>query len=530
MHPESTQRELREIVALAERDRLDAARDRCRHLLAAQPALAPAWLVTSRVELLAGRPLEALKAAAKCLDLDSRRPPAALLQMAHALRALYHVEEALVPAREALASRSADAGVLDDLGVFFSQSARYPEAFEAHQRAVALAPDDDELRFHLLTVARYLGRFDEAEAECDQLAARGAVNGEVYLVRSQLRSQVPERNHVPQLREQLARSAISGESRVQVHYALGKELEDLGDFLSAFENFTAGARQHRAGSTYAVASDLVHLDRIREAFDADWLRQHTASSLMADPIFVIGLPRSGTTLVERILSTHPAVSFSGELRSFGEALSVGVQATIRKVPGARERVLLARTVSPEMIGKAYLKLASLMTRREGRFIDKLPSNYLHCALIKAALPRARIVHLSRHPMANCFAMFKTWFNEDYQFSYDLGELAQYYAAYRRLMAYWSASMPGAIIEVNYERLVGNFESEARRIVAACGLKWDDRCLAFHENPSASTTASSVQVRTPVYSTGLDQWRHYEPGLAPLREALVAAGISPTECA
>jgi tetratricopeptide (TPR) repeat protein len=530
MQSHDSSAEVREIMALAARGSFEEARGRYRRLLATQPAFAPAWLAASHVEMGADRPLEALQLAAKCLELDRSRPPGVLLQMALALRALFHVTEAMVPAREALASPAADADVLDQLGVFFSQCARYPEAFAAHERAVALRPDEEALRFHLLTVARYVGRFDAAEAECDRLAAGSTVNGEVYLTRSHLRAQTPERNHVAQLRQRIGLGDLHGEARVQLHYALGKELEDLGDFHGAFEAFADGARQHRELRRYDVADDVANFDRIRAVFDSDWRQRAGRSNLAARPIFVLGLPRSGTTLVERVLSSHPEVTFSGELRSFGQALDASGFAVAGRPVDERERVCLARSVPPDALGRAYLRNASLMVMPTGRFIDKLPANYLHCALIKAALPEATIVHVSRSPMASCFAMFKTWFNESYPFSYDFGELARYYAAYRRLMSHWSALMPGEIVEVGYESLVANFEPEARRIVASCGLSWDERCLEFHSNPAASTTASSVQVRRPLYSDAVDQWRRYAERLDPLRDALVAAGIPPTECA
>ena len=479
---------------------------------------------------MANRPLEALQLASRCLELDGGRPPRVLLQMAYALRALLHVDEAMVPAREALGSPGADADLLDALGIFFSQCARYPEAFAAHRKAASMEPGDDDYAFHLLTVARYLGRFETAEAECDRLVERDTPNGEVYLVRSQLRTQTPDHNHVEQLRRRLALGSIHGKSRVQLHYALGKELEDLGDLPAAFEAFATGARLHREAQEYQVAADVTHLDRIRATFNAEWLEKAPRSTLTERPVFVLGLPRSGTTLVERILSCHPEISFSGELRSFGQALAANARAVAGRTVGERERVILARSVLPEKVGRDYLKYASVMTRSGGRFIDKFPANYLHCALIRAAFPQAKIVHVVRHPMASCFAMFKTWFSDGYEFSYDAADLAQYYVAYRRLMSHWSDIMPGDIVEVSYENLVADFANEAQRIVTACELKWDERCLNFHENAAPSTTASSVQVRRPLYTEAVDLWRRYGERLDPLRKALAAAGMPATECA
>jgi hypothetical protein len=374
-----------------------------------------------------------------------------------------------------------------------------------------------------------VGRFDLAEAECDRIIDAGTADGEVYLVRSQLRTQTIERNHVEQLRNRLGRDDIPGETRTQLQYALGKELEDLGEFDTAFEAFAAGARLRRESLGYEVASDVAQMDRLQSVYDRDWVRQAARSTLAERPVFVVGMPRSGTTLVERILSSHPDITSSGELNSFGQALDAAALRVAGRRAGTHERVAVARAVPPESLGRDYLRHASVVTRPGGRFVDKLPENFLHCALIQAALPGATIVHVTRHPMASCFAMYKTWFNQGYEFSYDFADLARYYAAYRRLMAHWSTALSRPIVEVSYESLVARFEPEARRIVAACGLEWNERCLHFHENSAPSATASSVQVRRPLYTESVDSWRRHAERLDPLYRQLVAAGIPASEC-
>lgn len=522
MEAEELRSEIRQLLALARQGNVEEARRRYKRLFEVQPPIAPAWLAASHVEMTAGNAIEALQLASRCLELDPSRPPRVLLQMAIALRALLHAEEALVPAREALASPAADPELLDGLGRFFTQCGRREEAFAAHARASAARPDDEEFGLRLVTAARDAGRLDVAEQECDRWASAGTPNREFYLVRSQLRTQTTERNHIAQLRG-LLEGSIHGAARVQLQYALGKELQDCGDYAAAYVAYETGARLHREARNYEVKDDITQLDRIRAVYDAEWLKGAGRSTQTARPIFLVGLPGTSIGLVERVLQHHPGITFVGALPSFGHIVNLAAQTISGRRVTERERVGLARSAPPDSLGSGYLKHAALVTRPTGRFVDSSASNYLHCALIKAALPAATVVHVSRHPMADCFALFSRWSGEADPFANDLKELAQYYAAYRRLMQHWSALMPGAIVAVSYERLLADFEGEVKRLVTSCGLAWDERCLAAVRTPPEGPAPGFVPEPA-------DLWRRYGERLEPLRQALVAAGVPATECA
>src|SRR6185312_9509455 len=245
----------------------------------------------------------------------------------------------------------------------------------------------------------------------------------------------------------------------------------------------------------------------------------------AAPIFIVGLPRSGSTVVDRILSSHSAVSSAGELPHFALAVVEGVRRQ-SGLPQLPRKELVSRSASLDFaaLGHDYLARARAGSIETARFIDKMPLNYLYCGLIQRALPNARIVHVTRHPMAACYAIFKTLFKDGYPFSYDLAELAQYYSAYRRLMQHWESTMPGNIHVLHYENLVADQVGTTRRLLEFCGLEWEDGCADFHRNPSPTTTASASQVRRRMYDTSVSQWRNYEVQLAPLRAHLSAAGI------
>ncbi len=276
---------------------------------------------------------------------------------------------------------------------------------------------------------------------------------------------------------------------------------------------------------YEVETDLGIMRRICEVFGSETLAGPGGGDLGGDAIFVIGLPRTGTTLVERVLASHPGVCSAGELSNFSVELTRQVQALPGGAPASRtDFVDRAARIDFRALGEAYLSSTLPYRDAQARFIDKLPFNYLYAGLIHRALPRARIVSLERHPMDSCYSIYKQLFRDAYPFSYDLDELGRYFVAYTELMRHWHRVMPGVIHTVRYEHLVADLDGEARRLLGHCGLAWDDRCLRFHENPDASTTASAMQVRQPIYAHSVGRWRNYARQLEPLRARLAGAGI------
>jgi hypothetical protein len=336
--------------------------------------------------------------------------------------------------------------------------------------------------------------------------------------------QTAERNHLAELQSLARRPELDWRGYIQIHYALAKECEDLGRYAEAFDHLQRGARRRREHLRYDVAVDVATVDWIVQSYPAAPAVPSPNAS-RENPIFIVGLPRSGTTLVERILASHSALSSAGELDSFAQSL---VEAARRRsgqaAPSRQELVALSATLDFDALGRDYLVRARAVCGGSGRFVDKMPLNYLYCGLIRRALPNARIVHLVRDPLAVCYAMYKTLFKSGYPFSYDLREIARYYAAYRRLMVHWQKTMPGALYDLKYEDLIADQSGETRKLLEYCELEWDDGCLAFHRNPTPTTTASASQVRRPLYDSSVSQWRHYEAQLSELRDMLAAEGI------
>jgi hypothetical protein len=264
---------------------------------------------------------------------------------------------------------------------------------------------------------------------------------------------------------------------------------------------------------------------VQSTFSADAMGKTAAGFDTKEPVFILGLPRTGSTLVERIISSHSAVYAAGELRHFSGAM----MEEIRKLGPVADRAdLVRKSLQIDMleVGRRYIEMTRPATGHTPHFIDKLPLNCIYIGVIHLALPEAKIIHLRRTPLDACYAIYKFLFNQAYSWSYDLDEIAQYYIAYRQLMDHWRSVLPGRIIDVVYEDVVEDLEGEAERLIAELGLQWEPACLEFHDNEAAAMTGSAVQVRKKIYSSSVGRWRDYDEQLKPLAVALEKAGIDP----
>jgi predicted Zn-dependent protease len=345
---------------------------------------------------------------------------------------------------------------------------------------------------------------------------------EAYLSLANLKVATFTAAEVAAMRRVAERQDLRAEDRLQLHFALGKALEDAGDHAAAFAHYAEGAARQRRATPYEPAALSAHVARCRELFTAEFFASRPGfGAAAADPIFIVGLPRSGSTLIEQILASHSAIEGTMELPDIGSAaFELGWMNPAAPPPGYPGSVAALTAVQAASLGEAYIA-ATRVHRKLGRpfFTDKMPSNFQHLGLIQLMLPNARIIDARRHPLGACFSAFKQHFSHGMNFSYDLGDLGLYYRDYVALMDHFDAVLPGRVHRVIYEDMVENTEDEVRRLLAHCGLDFQAACLAFHENDRAVRTVSSEQVRRPIYRDGLDQWRHYEPWLGPLKEAL-----------
>jgi tetratricopeptide (TPR) repeat protein len=347
-------------------------------------------------------------------------------------------------------------------------------------------------------------------------------DGEAYWSLANLKTFRFSADDIEQMLGQLRREDLPVEARFHFHFALGKALEDAEDYQRSFAHYAEGNRLRRSIIVYEADAVSERVQQTKALFTPGFLESRRGSGAPApDPIFIVGLPRAGSTLLEQILSSHSAVEGTMELPDIGAiARDLGGRRggdDVSAYPG-----ILATLGDDELraLGERYLE-STRVQRKSGApyFIDKNPNNWMHSGLIQLILPNARIIDARRHPMSCCFSVFKQHFARGNRFSYDLADLGRYYRDYADLMAHFDRVMPGRVHRAIYEQVVEDTEAEVRRLLDYCGLPFEEGCLRFYENERAVRTASSEQVRRPIYRDALEQWTHYQPWLGPLESAL-----------
>ncbi|MET0362288.1 MAG: sulfotransferase [Sphingobium sp.] len=410
-----------------------------------------------------------------------------------------------------------DALSRDTMGCVYTRLGNHAAALPHFTEAVRLDPQNREFRYNQAAALNFLGRVEEADAALEALIALAPDDARAHHLLAGLRKQTLDQNHVERLGRTLAR-ASDGRSNLLLGYALAKEQEDIGQAPEALKTLCTVNAVYRKTLSYDFASDAASFD----AVEAGWQRMASAPSTRPPtdaPIFIIGMPRTGTTLVDRILSSHPDVESAGELQAMPLA--------VKRAAGTRSRTVLdgetiAAATSADMadIGRDYLDRARHHRRDpHGRFVDKFPGNFHYAGFIARSLPSASIVCLRRHPMDTVLSNFRNLFaisSRYYDYSYDLLDIAAYYARFDGLMAFWRKALPGRILELRYEDLVADQEGETRRLLAHCGLEWSDDCLAFHTNSAPVSTPSAAQVRRPIYRDSVARWKQHAELLEPVR--------------
>lgn len=414
----------------------------------------------------------------------------------------------------------------DTMGCVYARLGEHAASVPHFREAVRLAPGNASFRYNLAAALNFIGDIDGAEAAAEALLAVDPDYARGHHLLASLRKQTAASNHVKRLEAALER-ADGGDARLLIGYALAKELDDLGEQQAAFARLAATNAEHRARLPYTFARDAANFDAIERV----WPRVAAATVNRAaqdSPIFVIGMPRTGTTLVDRILSSHPAVWSAGELQAMPLA--------VKMASGTRSRTVLdvdtieaGATADLGAIGRDYLARARTHAgARQGRFTDKFPGNFQYAGFNARALPQARIVCLRRHPLDTVLANFRNLFaisSRYYDYSYDLMDIARYYVRFDRLMAFWREALPGRILELGYEDLVANQEGETRALLAHCDLPWDEACLDFHRNTAPVSTPSAAQVRRPMYKDAVARWKAHRDVLAPVIAYFEAEGIA-----
>jgi tetratricopeptide (TPR) repeat protein len=479
----------------------------------------------AEIHVNAGSALLALDQPAAAMDCFERalaiKPDYAEAQynFGIALQALKRDREAIARYELALAIRPDYVEAHNNLGNVLMEIGRFEAAMAHYDRALSLRPDFPEAHANNGTALRGLGRMEEARLAFAKAADLAPRTTRTYLDLVDCKRMLADDPYLAVM-ENLARDAatLDREGRIYLGFALGKAYDDLGRYADAFHCLADANALKRQSIAYDEVAALGEFDRIRTAFSPAVLRRQRTGVASALPIFVVGMPRSGSTLVAQILASHPAVHDGGELTELPQAVA---NLSAADAPGGFPDAVAGMTDDALCrFAESYLAPLRAMAPAAARIVDKMPSNFRFAGLIHLALPGARIIHTQRDPLDTCFSCYSKLFTAGQPFAYELGELGRYYRAYEALMAHWRHVLPaGALLEVDYEAVVADLEGQARRIVAYCGLEWDDACLAFHQRRGVVRTASASQVRQPIYRTSVGRWRHYRDLLRPMLEAL-----------
>jgi tetratricopeptide (TPR) repeat protein len=512
-------------VALNERD-FRRVHELCMRILAANPAHADALFLLAMIAAEHGNFAKAVDVIDRALAIDGARADYHA-QRGRCLIALHRPREAFESAMRALELAPAAALTLDTIGVVMTRAGAHAEAVGPFRRAVARDPSKAAYQYNLGAALQFVGDFAAAASALRATLALDPSHHRAWSALAQVARAPFAPHELAELERQLAKEGLGEEQELHLCHALAKHLEDSRRYSESFRYLVRGkARKLTARQqTFEAHRELFEAARRTAAAPLAPEPGDVRGNPSAEPIFIVGMPRTGTTLVERILSNHPAVFPAGELENFGLVLKRAAATRSNRVLDA-ETLAAGVSVDAYALGATYVASTRPRTGHTSQFIDKMPLNFFYAGLIHRALPNAKIICLRRHPLDACLSnyrqLFATMFSY-YDYSYDLLDTGRYYLQFDALVRHWREMIPNAFTEVRYEDVVEHTEREARRLVAFCGLDWDSRCLEFERNAAPVATASSVQVRQPIYRTAVERWRKYESEIEPLRRLLADAG-------
>jgi tetratricopeptide (TPR) repeat protein len=405
------------------------------------------------------------------------------------------------------------------LGTVCTRLMRQPDALVAFEEAARLNPGEVRLPLSIGHIHKTLGNRRESERAYKACLDLDPSFGEAYWSLADLKNYVFSDAEIAAMQGLLKGDGGEDEDQAQLHFALGRAFEHRKEYSLAFEHYAMGNARRRKTVPFDIQLFESKTRRVRQCFDREFFSRRAGAGWPdRSPIFIVGLPRSGSTLIEQILASHSKVEGTFELPN--------VLTIVREFDhGNPERDAYpenVREVTEErfaLLGRRYIDETAPIRAGRPHFIDKMPNNFSHVGLIHAMLPNAIVIDVRRHPMDSCFSTYKQYFAEGQSFSYDLDDLGRYYRCYLALMDHWDEVLPDKVLHVQYEELVGDPESHIRRLLQHCGLDFEPACLAFHETKRPVRTASAEQVRQPLYTSGVGYWRNFGPQLEPLRRAL-----------
>ena len=518
---------LRKINYLISSNQAQEAWKQCLKLTKKKPKFCDGWLMQSMVATRMSNYTEALSAINKAITLQPKQLNL-LLHKVMILEQGGHRKQSIILAQSLDVETFSDISAIMTLAAFYQRHQLYPQVKQCYEKALHIDPSNQSLLFNLATINLFLGRIDDAESLSTKALQGNDLDFDIHFFRSNLKKQSSDSNHIKELETLNSKPSNDPVKKAKGLYALAKELEDCEEYEKSFIVRNKAANTYRKSLRYNFKEDIDFLKSIRATYTreaiTDLLESQTKINSSAEPIFIAGLPRSGTTLLERIVGSHSDVVSCGELPNFSRLMSSGIE-QLKLSPSLSRSQLVSESVELNFfeLGQRYLEVSRPVEQQPKHFIDKLPQNSLHIGPIHLALPSAKFLLLERHPLDVCYSIYKQLFTEAFQFSYDFDELAEYYFEHQKLVKHWQSVLPESVKTVKYEDLVKDLESTAVDVIHFCQLDWQEECLNFHKNTQASTTASASQVRQKVYSSSIGMWKNYKNELQPLIKKLESYG-------
>lgn len=485
------------------------------------PTDVPAIRMLAEVAVRCGRDDDAMKLVERCLELapsfHAARYNYAVLLHRHndSESALTEIERLMEVNPNSPSYRNLYAVILSRVGEYERSSSMYKKLLDQY-------PNNSKVWLSYGHVLKTEGRIDDCIDAYRKSIALNPSFGEAYWSLANLKTFQFADDELSAMGASLAQSDLDVDDRLHFHFSLGKAFEDAQDYEKSFEHYDEANRLYREGNSYDADKNTARAHRLKKSFSREFFEERAGSGFeSSEPIFIVGMPRSGSTLLEQILSSHSAVEGTTELP---DIISMAME--LREEADSDEIVAYADVLASKSrdelkeMGQQYIERTQVHRKSDRPFfIDKMPNNFLHIGMIQAILPNAKIIDARRHPLGCCFSNFKQYYARGQSFSYGLTDMGRFYRDYVELMAHFDEVLPGRIYRASYEKTVNDTEAEVRKILDYCGLPFEEGCLRFFENKRPVRTASSEQVRQPIYRQGMEQWQNYEKWLDPLKDAL-----------
>jgi tetratricopeptide (TPR) repeat protein len=479
------------------------------------------WNDLGAVKLKAGKPEESLRHFTRALELNDRHTDA-MNNMAAALNQLHLFDKALVPLRRLAYVRPGSAAVMRNLADTLYHAGAVAKAVEAYHEALRLDPEAEAARLGMAEACEASGKFKQAKMHYLAVLRRDPDNSLALSKALQMREGKTDPAWVASAERLVERDDAETAVTVRLNIGLAYYYDRIGSYDTAFQRLKAARDEQAQRQPFDSGGYSSAIDTLIEVLSKDFFKSAETSGIESDrPIFIVGMPRSGTTLTEQILASHSRVAPGGELSALPAASYriLDLSADREPYPHGLKTVGAASLAT---LATQYLEQLDKLDTGGRRVTDKLPFNFMHLGLIPLLFPNARIIHCRRDPMDNCMSCYFTSFSEEIQFTNDLGRLGAYYADYHRLMKHWKQVLPIRVFDLRYEDLVSNTETAIRELLSYCDLDWDDACLKFYQVERGVRTPSRWQVRQPIYRNSVARWRNYERYLEPLKQGLGAA--------